>query len=146
MSRKINCKNAHVKNTDPKKFALIIDEKMSKLGEFMKTGLAFSTACRAAGVHPNTYYLWKKKAEAGDEPYATSYRKLLEARAQGEAELAQVIVNAAKTDDWKAAAWMLERRNKKTWGKNDQISLYQLQKLKKELTQATDEELEELTK
>lgn len=80
-----------------------------------------TTACELAGVSEPTYYAWMSAGEEGVEPYAEFYRAVTRARARGEECMVDVVHLATleKRDaegnptgmvDWKAAAWLLERR------------------------------------
>ena len=90
--------------------------------EHLRAGAYFSAACEAVGVPASTGHGWLKRARSEDgqlaatEPYV-SFRQAVE-RAQAEYEngLVRVIEKAAPTE-WKAAAWLLERRFKDRWGK-----------------------------
>ena len=75
------------------------------------------TAAAAAGVHRNSLYVWERKAEAGEEPYASFMHDLMKAEAQAEIKLLAEIRNAQPAvtgqtgaDVWTAKAWILERR------------------------------------
>jgi hypothetical protein len=67
-------------------------------------------ACAAAGIAEETMYAWLRKA---DEPgarkeYAEFSKALTRARQEGIAARVAIIQRAAR-DDWRAAAWLLER-------------------------------------
>jgi transposase-like protein len=87
-----------------------IMRKAEVIAEFVKKGMSVNSACRAAGVNPRTYYDWQEKAEKGMVEYQPVVDFLEQARAAGQAELLQKVIDASN-EDWKAAAWILERRH-----------------------------------
>lgn len=87
----------------------------------MEKCLPVATACELAGISEATYYGWMSAGEEGVEPYSDFFETVTQARARGEQGMVDVLHLAAlqKTDaegnatgavDWKAAAWLLERR------------------------------------
>lgn len=86
-----------------------------------------TTACELAGISEATYYGWMSAGEEGLEPYASFYEAVTRARARGEECMVDVVHLATleKRDaegnptgmvDWKAAAWLLERRFPERYG------------------------------
>lgn len=41
-----------------------------KIVKVLKTGATIADACRHAGIHPDTYYEWLKRGEAGEPPFS----------------------------------------------------------------------------
>lgn len=83
-------------------------------------GAPVQTACAAVGINRSTFYDWKEKGEAGQEPFATFFHEV--ERAEAQAEMARLqIVEEATREDWKAAIWWLERRHPETWGRRDRF-------------------------
>lgn len=76
-------------------------------------GSRFDKAVMAAVPdHPDARLLWKRwdfRARKGHEPYATLVRTMRAARA---ALLEGQVQKIAGADDWRAAAWLLERFDK----------------------------------
>lgn len=100
----------------PKTSAEYFDGLKKKLDDICKgvaIGMTLTDACRAAGVDISTFYTWQKKA-LYNPAYAFFNEAVEDARAQGERSLAARIYEASK-QDWRAAAWMLERRNPDIW-------------------------------
>ena len=129
----------------PKTNQEYFDNLKKKLDEICKgvaIGLTLTDACRAAGVDISTFYTWQNKAKVNPD-YAFFNDKVDEARAQGERMLAGRITEHSKKD-WRAAAWLLERRNNAVWGRKDVISLFQMERLRKDLEKVTDEELAQI--
>lgn len=89
-----------------------------------------SHAAAMAGVHERTVRTWIARGEAAiaaaesdDEPmpesetvYAEFCLKVRAVQADMTGELVEMIATAAP-DDWKAAAWLLERQDPRHWGK-----------------------------
>ena len=85
---------------------------------------SLNKACAFAGLHPETFRRWRRKAEAEIrrredpaetpdpemEPYVELYQEV--EQAEGEATVAMLgqIEKAALNGNWQAAAWKLERR------------------------------------
>lgn len=94
-----------------------LEQFCEELCRYLKTGVTIKTAAEAVGISEATYHLWLRKGKAGIEPYATFSAKIRETFPKTEAVLAGRVINASEKD-WRAAAWMLERRNRKDWGKS----------------------------
>ena len=91
------------------------------------------------GIHPTTLHRWLR---AGRNQKRGRYRKFCTAveRAQAEAESRDVaLIAKAATEDWKAAAWRLERKAPRRYGPRVQVAVQQeldgvLGRLEKALT------------
>jgi hypothetical protein len=66
-------------------------------------------------------YYWLDKAKTKPQ-YQEIADQLENDRAKGQAALVQRIARASD-EDWKAAAWMLERRHPDIWGRQDSVKL-----------------------
>lgn len=82
----------------------------------IRAGNYIHVACMAAGIHEGTFRKWIKLGRLGEEPYAAFYAELRQAVAQAEVGRLK-LVEAASLVNWQAAAWMLERRSHKRWGR-----------------------------
>lgn len=96
------------------------DEITQTICEHLREGGYAETAAAAAGVSKSTFYEWMARGDAAgakkvDEPYRIFRARIEEARAMGETVRVQQIADAAK-NDWRAAAWMLEREHPDRWG------------------------------
>jgi predicted DNA-binding transcriptional regulator AlpA len=80
-------------------------------------GAAHEHVCQFAGIDQATFYRWLQKGEAGLSPY----REFCEAvkGAEGRAVVGWLahIETAARAGNWQAAAWKLERRYGKLYGR-----------------------------
>ena len=94
----------------------------ARMADALAKGRCVRAACRLSGISHTSHYEWIKRAEAGDGPpfadYAAATRK---AEAIGEDRHLGNIEAAAGTDaepgDWRASAWLLERRHPEDYGK-----------------------------
>ena len=74
----------------------------------LSRGVSISEACRTLGVSRAAYYRHVDKSP--------SFRMQVErARLSIDAEMTLAVVHAGK-EDWRAAAWYLEKRNPRDWG------------------------------
>jgi transposase-like protein len=94
--------------------------KQDALFASLKDGHYIETACRLHGVEITTLYEWLKRAQ---DPLAHNHRRyavfreaLLAAIADGE-EATLKRVRESESLDWRAAAWRLERRFPRKWGR-----------------------------
>jgi hypothetical protein len=99
-------------------------ERHQKIIELILSGNTRTTSFAAAGVHPDSAFLWLKYARERPDDYP-EYVELLQdiehAEALVESEKVAQVKLAADNGTWQAAAWWLERRKPKDWGRNDQI-------------------------
>ena len=98
----------------PTKLTAEIRDKVIAL---VRRGSHRETACAAVGVSSNTLRRWLSRAEEGG-PHSLRYRRFAEdldkAEAEAETLTMSAIVHAGKAD-WRALAWILERRGPQRW-------------------------------
>lgn len=87
-----------------------IMDKVAAVSEYIKLGMTMTDSARAVGVNPRTLYSWLDKSKAGQAGYEPIEAIFEQNRAIGQAKLIGIVTKAAD-DDWKAAAWILERRH-----------------------------------
>ena len=98
-------------------------EVEERLVHAISVGATYKDACACAGISYQTFLNWKKRAqrvmeqmeERGTEPeeITDQFVEFFDhiKKAQGEAAMGWLTtINKAARRDWKAAAWMLERR------------------------------------
>lgn len=115
---------------------LLTPELRDKICNFVRIGSYIETAVAAAGLSKETFYAWlkdsahlhtlKRNALENGQPFEPTDDELalmefsdaLE-KAMAESELADVAVvkQAAANGEWQAAAWRLERKFPKKWGR-----------------------------
>jgi transposase-like protein len=114
-------------------------ELTTRIAELLHAGAYVERACAEVGISTSTFYRWRRKGEEG-----RAFLERLEAgeprrdidpdpdevapfvgfcsaaeRAQSAAEIRDLLVisAAARAGDWRAAAWRLERRCARLWGR-----------------------------
>ncbi len=107
---------ARSKLTDPLQLQLV---------NAIRAGAYLEEAARAYGIAPSTFHSWRQRGNealakgsqaAREAPYAAF--SLAIDRALAEAEVQAVgVIRAAFKDDWRSAAWYLERRHPDRWRK-----------------------------
>lgn len=109
-------------------------ELIERVATLIRQGNFIDTACKAVGISRQTYHTWLKEGgtalhEAGyDLNRVRDGRMRLAAafsdacaRASAEAEAAGVAsITAHASEDWRAAAWHMERRYPRKWGAQKQ--------------------------
>lgn len=84
--------------------------------EGRRKGLPWKACAGAAGIHHTTLLKWRTKGEDGEEPYAALVADVEKAEAESIHDLLSRI-EAAATETWQAAAWLLERRYPREYGR-----------------------------
>ncbi len=107
----------------PSKLTAEVSEKIVRA---IRAGNYPAVAAAHTGVHPSTYYRWMERGELdGDAPEDDPYRRFRAEveRAIADAEAAEVglVLKAARDGDWRAAAWLLERRFSERWGRRERL-------------------------
>lgn len=89
-------------------------EVTREIVRFVTRGLPLKTAARAAGISYGAVKDWnaRGKAENAEEPYASFYEAIETAKAEFASVHAGVVDDAGRMGDWKASAWLLERRTR----------------------------------
>jgi predicted site-specific integrase-resolvase len=94
-----------------------------RIVDLIRAGNYLEVAAAAAGIHRTTLHRWMR---LGREQKRGRYRRFLNAveKAQAEAESRGVaLIAKAASEDWRAAAWQLERRAPQRYGARVQISV-----------------------
>lgn len=99
-------------------------EKIDIICAVLSTHGVIAAASRAAGIYWQTLAAWLKRGEKDDaagvkSKFAVLYRRVQDCNAEFEAKCVARIDAAAKAGDWKADAFLLERRFPERWGKKD---------------------------
>ena len=107
----------------PTKLTAEVSEKIVRA---IRAGNYPEVAAGHAGIHAATYYRWMERGELeGDAPEDDPYRQFRAEveRALADSEAAEVglVVKAARDGDWRAAAWLLERRFGDRWGRHERL-------------------------
>ena len=89
----------------------------TRMVEALAKGQFVRAACRYAGINPTSHYDWLKRADDGEgAPFADYANAVRAADVEGEQRHLKTIEEASETD-WRASAWVLERRHPDDYGK-----------------------------
>lgn len=95
-------------------------------------------ACQLAGIAYNTFGEWMRRGEGTDPDrgknaeFAIFATEVKEAIAAG--EFSSVLrIRQAEKKDWRAAAWMLERRHPERWANSQRVQMEVDKKVDKEM-------------
>ena len=86
----------------------------------LRLGLSIASACAAAGITKTSYYEYHQRASEGP-PFSVFAAATTKARSEGTRGLEHTVRKAA-VGDWRAAAWMLERKAPEDWSKRTEIT------------------------
>jgi hypothetical protein len=118
-------------------------ELQDRICNFLRAGAYVETAAQACGVNKTTLYLWLKRgAKEPGTPFEAFSNAVQEAMAYAELRDIRTIdsvaigapaeldkegrqIRPAIPADWKAAAWRLERKFPKRWGRKQQIQHFE---------------------
>jgi hypothetical protein len=95
-------------------------ERQAKVCDAIRAGVPPETAAAYAGIDESTFYRWLARGRGPEaEPLYTGFAEAVRtALAEWETRDILLIGEAAKTD-WRAAAWRLERRLPKRYGRRE---------------------------
>ena len=93
-------------------------EIKDKMIEAILMGNSLEVSAQYAGIEVETYYNYMKRGQAGEKGFIDFFNDVTHARYNAEVKLVGTI-NAHSLEDWRAGAWILERRHPKRWGKID---------------------------
>lgn len=85
------------------------DAVITSILHYVESGLSITDACSCSGVSRQAFYRWIKS----DHRIKV---RMSQAEALGRLELVKRVIRGAEMD-WRASAWMLERRYPKEWGR-----------------------------
>ena len=89
--------------------------------EAITIGATLEVAAQSAGINVATLYNWRDRGEddlehGRDSVFARFVEDFTRAQAEGEVTLIRVIRSQGPAD-WRAAAWLLERRHRERWAR-----------------------------
>lgn len=96
-------------------------EITAKVCDDLRAGHSVSSACASAGIHQASYFGWMARGEAGERRFVEFFDAVTQAKADGARQL-EAVVRKSAMDDWRAAAWMLERRLPDEWSKRTEVT------------------------
>jgi hypothetical protein len=99
--------------------ATLDEQTIANIAKLVSAGTFMNVALAAAGVPRRTFYEWWRRGGSdalADAPFRAMRARIEQARAEGEARNVAQIARAA-AEDWRAAAWLLERSAPERWGR-----------------------------
>jgi hypothetical protein len=96
-------------------------EVHEELVRLTTAGLTIAASAKQVGISARTFEQWLQKGRCADaeEPYASFAMDIERALSTCEFVLLSRIQKAAAGGDWKAAAWIMERKYKETWATHE---------------------------
>ena len=88
----------------------------------INAGLTFGLTCARAGVNPATFYRWLEKGETAK---SGAFREFCDTVSRAKADSAMRLVSQITLQaptDWRAAAFLLERRFPDDYGKRSEVT------------------------
>ena len=102
----------------------ISESVVSKICTAIKLGCTVQLAAGYAGIHVRTIYFWLQRGQEDKTgQFKDFYTRYKEAESIGAVNNLACINSAAKGGDWRAAAWLLERRHPESWSLKKDISI-----------------------
>lgn len=115
--------------------SLCTSELTQQIAAHIMTGATYASACATVGVSYDSFNAWMNRGRVAfgkgtlaqaEQPYIAFYKAIRQSDAQAENGMASVVMAAALGNNetppnWTAAAWWLERRRPRDYGK--QINL-----------------------
>jgi len=92
-------------------------EAIARFCKGLRLGCAYVECCGLAGISEAAWREWRTRGEAGEEPFAAFLAEATRAEAEGSLARMQLIRDAAERD-WRAAAWIQERRYPERYGRH----------------------------
>jgi hypothetical protein len=90
-------------------------ERAQRLLDAVRDGNTLQAACACAGISEDVLARWRRQSAEFAESVT---------RAIAESEVALVAtIRKASTDDWRASAWLLERRFAETWSQRARLEI-----------------------
>lgn len=94
-------------------------DRQKRVCDALKDGNTRDVAARHAGIKVQTFFNWLARGRAAKEGLFRDFFDAVK-KAEQEAEMASVkVIRKAAPKNWCAAAWWLERRRNRKWGKKD---------------------------
>jgi transposase-like protein len=125
MDGKSVCKQ-HSGDSNVGRKSSLTPEAKKTIVDALSLGAWVEDAARSAGIHPATFYAWMDRGEAefgnGEATeFSEFYEDATRARVQGRI-VAVGHLRRAMPEDWRAAAWYLERSDPANWGRREHLT------------------------
>lgn len=97
-------------------------ELIKMAAQLIESGNYITDVCKALRVSREAFYAWLRKGEKAEEGLEKElYDAIKEAEGRAIARNVALIQKAAQNGNWQAAAWWLERKYPKEWGRKDKF-------------------------
>lgn len=105
----------------PKAFS---EENISQLETLISAGNSVKISCEALGLNERSYYTWIEESEKEDakQVYVEFASRMKKAIGLSKVSLVKNIVDQGK-GDWRASAWLLERRFPDEFGQKETVDV-----------------------
>ena len=102
-------------------------ELTERICEDLRRGLTFKMACEGAGISQHTGHEWTRRGQLDLDGgrSATTWARFAQATTRARSDCLASLVSTVRTaavTDWRAAAWMLERRDPDGWSRRTEVS------------------------
>jgi transposase len=116
----------------PGRPTLLDDERLEAITTALRNGAYIDHAAQAAGITARTYHAWMERgrnerdrlnagleADPNEAPFVQFLQSVERAQSEAAVDLLGEIANHARNGTWQAAAWILERKFPRQWGRFD---------------------------
>lgn len=132
--------NGRKSNGRPSK---LTPELQEKLLDAIEIGMTIERSCEYACINKTVFYDWIKK---GKKQIKGKYRTFIDALEQADSQAEINLLQAIQDDGgWKGKCWILERRFKERWAKEDRLKIDNKINLRKQLLDESDLDLENMS-
>lgn len=102
--------------------------RQSRFLDALRRGFSIGRACVQAGWAYNSWREWANAAERAEREgercrYSDLFDAYREALRDGDERLYATVETAAESGDWRAATWILERRDSRSWAKAQEVEV-----------------------
>ena len=106
----------------PGRNSKLTPELTTLICEKLRKTLPIEKACDIVGIHKDTYYEWMARGESGEEEFTPFSDAVKKARAEAQEFWLDVLSGSAvdKTMNPAAAFFVLERSDRKNWGRQEE--------------------------
>lgn len=111
---------------------LLDEDRLERISNALRDGASIEHASRAAGIHRATYHNWVERgrnerdrrgaglpADENETPFLDFLDTIEKAQAEAAVNFIGEIASHARNGTWQAAAWILERKYPREWGRFD---------------------------
>lgn len=103
-------------------------ELQEQLCKLLQVGITIEDACAEVGISDRVFHKWQARAlERNERLYVQFFQAVVQAKARS--KIRSVLrIDKAALKDWRADAWLLERRFPEEFGKRDQVKVHEAEK------------------